>query len=195
MNSFFCDSGLNQTEVSDAMDSTDKSLANEQSEIVSLLYQTYRQDLLLHLQSIVKDRDVAEELLHDTFIRLSNMPAFNVIKKTRPFLITIARNLALDYLRQQKKRLVVEIDEGGLDIAAQLPEHLEMLVYERRKEQLKQAITDLPPRAKEALLLAKFKEMTLREVAKEMGISQTMVEKHLKTAIQKCRVAFGSETH
>lgn len=188
------DRDVDQDMISDSSANPQQTVAYEHSQIVSRLYNVHRQDLMQLLQSVVKDREVAEELLHDTFIKLTSMPTLDVIRKPRPFLIRVARNLALDYLRQQKSRPTVEIEEAGVELIAELPEHLEVVLKERRVVQLKQTIAELPPRAREALMLAKFREMTLREVAKEMGISQTMVEKHLKTALRKCRVALGSGT-
>ncbi|WP_315983989.1 sigma factor [Aliamphritea spongicola] len=93
---------MHQDEAGDARGQKDESGKLQNRADVSTLYTTYRQDLLLHLQSMVKDRDIAEELLHDTFIRVSKLPAISAIRKPRPFLIKTARNLALDYLRQQK---------------------------------------------------------------------------------------------
>ncbi|WP_315983706.1 sigma-70 family RNA polymerase sigma factor [Aliamphritea spongicola] len=87
------------------------------------------------------------------------------------------------------------MEEVDTELMAADPEHLDQLIKERRLQQLKCAVADLPPRAKEALMLAKYREMTLKEVAREMEISQTMVEKHLKTALQKCRTALISESH
>lgn len=195
MTSSYCDSPLHQEEAGDASGHQEASGKQQRSADVSELYSTHRQDLLLHLQSMVKDRDIAEELLHDTFIRVSRMPAISAIRKPRPFLIKTARNLALDYLRQQKARPAADMEDIDTELMAADPEHLEQLIKERRLQQLKSAVAGLPPRAREALMLAKYREMPLKEVAREMEISQTMVEKHLKTALQKCRTALISESH
>ncbi|WP_261840838.1 RNA polymerase sigma factor [Aliamphritea ceti] len=195
MNSFFCDSTLQKSDAGDTYEHPDRSDKTQQAIHISELYKAHRHALLLHLQAVVKDRDIAEELLQETFVRIAKMPAISVIQQPRPFLLKTARNLALDYIRQQKKRPTAELDEVDMEFVSQEPEHLDVLIKERRLKQLKQVVTDLPPRAKEALMLAKYREMTLKEVAREMDISQTMVEKHLKTALQKCRAALLSEKH
>lgn len=153
------------------------------------LYQRFRRDLLGHLQGLVKDPDIAEELMHDVFIRLSRMPGLGSIRQPRPFLFRVATNLAFDHLRQCQRLPESMSDAETLELESPDPGQLELLIRERRSRQLKQAIDQLPPRAKEALLLVRYREMTLREAATELGISQTMVEKHLKNALQKCRVA------
>lgn len=195
MNRIFCDSTLDPKGVCDEFGITQPSSSSKKEKVIAQLYQAHRQDILLQLLSMVKDRSIAEELLQDTFVRLSKMPGIEVIRQPRPFLMKIANNLALDYLRQLKKRPEIETEDACAELIDPLPEHMDLILKERRLKQLKHAINQLPSRAREALMLAKFREMTLKEVAKEMDISQTMVEKHLKTALQKCRIALTSETH
>ncbi len=191
----WCDSVADPIEQGESQGTDSPTQDNPQRTSLDALYREHRPALLQHLCALVKDADLAEELLHDTFIRLSKVPALSVIKKPRPFMLKIAHNLALDYLRKQKNRPTASSEEAVEEVIAPIPEHLELLVNERRTQQLKDAIAELPPRAKEALMLAKFREMTLKEVANEMNITQTMVEKHLKTALQKCRTALRSASH
>lgn len=168
---------------------------SRKEQAITRMYQTHRQDILLHLLAMVKNRAIAEELLQDTFVRLSKVPGIEVIRQPKAFLTKVATNLALDYLRQQKTTPTLESDEMFEELVSAQPEQLETLIKERRLDLLKQAISQLPERSKQALMLARFKEMTLKEVAREMDISQTMVEKHLKTALQKCRSALTSDMH
>lgn len=166
---------------------------------IDQLYQQHRQVLLNHLQSMVKDRHIAEELLHDVFVRVSGMPALDVIQKPRPFLLKVANNLALDYLRSQQKYADNHTGTIGEEGVPEAPDnsasHVDVLLREQQISDLKSAIRQLPDRTREALLLAKFREMPLKAVAKEMDISQTMVEKHLKNAIEKCRTALKRKQH
>ncbi len=171
------------------------SLAKQQKAVLEQMYQDYRQEVMQHLLSLVKNHSIAEELLQDTFVRLSKVPAIGMIRQPRPFLMKTASNLAMDYFRQQKKQPLLETEDACAEVIDPTPEQLELVVSARQNQQLKHAIQQLPPRAKEALMLAKFKEMTLKEVAREMAISQTMVEKHLKTALQHCRSALTSGGH
>ncbi|MBB1485413.1 RNA polymerase sigma factor [Oceanospirillum sediminis] len=195
MNRIFFDAALSAENFCDEPDTGDP-LKGRKEQVIARMYQQHRQDILSHLLTMVKNREIAEELLQDSFIRLSRVPGIEVIRQPRAFLTKIATNLALDYLRQQKKVPAFETTDDAFDsLIAPQPEQLDEVIKERHLNQLKQAISQLPDRAREALMLAKFKEMTLKEVAREMDISQTMVEKHLKTALQKCRAALTSDIH
>ena len=195
MNITFCDSTFDKRDNEEAHYEVSLPRAIEKKPDMEALYQQYRNTLLLQLKTLVKDHHIAEELLHDTFIRLSKMPALSAIRRPRPFLFTVANNLAFDYLRKQQQHPAPETENSLSELTDQAPEQLEVLIKEHQIKHLMQAISNLQSRAREALLLAKFREMTLREVAHEMGISQTMVEKHLKSAIHKCRTELNSETY
>ncbi|TBR41600.1 sigma-70 family RNA polymerase sigma factor [Marinomonas agarivorans] len=197
MSNFSCDLSILQDEVDNFVICTEGSEQQRCKEAISDLYCIYRKDLLLHLQMLVRDINIAEELLHDTFMRVFTMSSIRAIKKPRPFLMKVAHNLALDYLRQKKSKPTENIGEREveLDFIVEEPEYVDQLIKAHRLRYLRQAITNLPPRAKEALLLSKYREMTLKQVAQEMRISQTMVEKHLKTALEKCREAMCSKPH
>ncbi|WP_417552418.1 RNA polymerase sigma factor [Marinomonas fungiae] len=188
MSSIFLDSPVSKEDVLHKADISD-SRQSQKEQVIARMYQEHRQNILSHLLSMVKNRDIAEDLLQDTFVRLSNIPGIEVIRQPKSFLMKVATNLALDHLRQQQKKPVFETDEALEDLISPEPEHLEEVIKTRHLEQLQWAISQLPERAKEALVLARLQEMTLKEVAKEMDVSQTMVEKHLKNALQKCRSA------
>ena len=168
---------------------------NHKQVIIEKLYKDYREELLRHIQGMVNDHGIAEELLHEAFIRLSRMPALSTIRQIRPFLYKIATNLALDYLRASKREAGKESDDQLVDWESGEPGQLEQVVRFRHLEQLNKAIDELPPRAREALILSRLQEKTLKEVARELNISQTMVEKHLRNALKKCRQLMKPELH
>ncbi|WP_271271540.1 RNA polymerase sigma factor [Aliamphritea hakodatensis] len=161
----------------------------QQGGVLENWYRQYRQALLLQIQGQVKHRHIAEELLHETFIRLSRMPALDTIRQVKPFIHKVAGNVTVDYLRARHRTPETESDDILQEWASDDPGALESIALQREIDSLRAAIEQLPPRSKETLLLARFREMPLREVARELGISQTMVEKHLKNALQKCRHA------
>lgn len=157
------------------------------TDYIEALYLEHRSGLILHIQSMVREPEIAEELLHEVFIRITRMPALDTIRQIRPFLYKIASNLALDHIRARQRAPQTESDELLLEFEADEPAQLEQLVYARRVELLNKAIEELPPRAREALVLARLQEKTLKQVASELNVSQTMVEKHLRNALKKCR--------
>lgn len=67
-------------------------------------YEKYDKDLLYYLLSIVKDYHQAEDLMHETFLK-AYLKIHTLMKeaKVKPWLFSIAHNIAIDYLRKQNK--------------------------------------------------------------------------------------------
>ncbi|GGC04614.1 DNA-directed RNA polymerase sigma-70 factor [Marinobacterium zhoushanense] len=187
MTAKICDQALDPGHLKDEEEWSGSAPVQLHPMTLDTLYLRYRTGLLAHLQSMVRDVDIAEELLHDTFLRLSRMPGLGDINQPKAFLFRIAGNLAIDHLRQCRRAPEGAGESELEELESPEPDQLELLVQARRRRQLRQAIDQLPPRARETLLLVRYRELTLREAAQELGISQTMVEKHLKNALVKCR--------
>ncbi|TFH86232.1 RNA polymerase sigma factor [Billgrantia azerbaijanica] len=151
------------------------------------LYRRYRQELLAHLQGIVRDAEIAEDLLQESFVRLLRLPDAEAVRQPRPFLYRVASNLALDHLRRCRRLPEHESEAALMELISPAPEPWDELVQERQRSALGETLGRLSPRAREALVLVRYREMTGREAAREMGISQTMVEKHLGRALRQCR--------
>lgn len=160
---------------------------------IESLYRRYSKLVQQRIRSIVNDNEVAEELTQDVFIRISGSAALERIEHPRSFLLKIGTNLALDHLRERRRCPESESDEVLLNIGDERPDLPTALHRQRQVERLQQAIVALPPRAREALTLHKLQGLKLREVADELGISQTMVEKHIKNALLKCRAALQQD--
>jgi len=62
------------------------------------------------------------------------------------------------------------------------------------REQLDQAldvIRSLPPRTRDAFLLHRFEDLTYRQIADRLGVSVSMIEKHLAEALKRLKSARG----
>src|SRR5262245_1015661 len=76
-------------------------------------YQHYRQPLLAYLTRIVQDRDTAEELCHDSFVKvLQHWRERNQQQDVRAWLYRIAKNIAYDQLRRWRRRPNVPLSEA-----------------------------------------------------------------------------------
>ncbi len=56
---------------------------------------------------------------------------------------------------------------------------------------LEAAIADLPPRCREILVLRKFEDLSLREIATRLGIAEHTVESQLTKALHRCEKFFA----
>ena len=158
---------------------------------VARLYADVRAPLHRFITRKMQQREEAEDVVQEAFTRLFNeetAAARGIAEADSPvaYLYRIASNLAVDRLRQQKAR-VDEGDRGGGGEMDQqesaLPGPAQQSEAGERLRRLSRAIGALPPKRRQAFVLHKFRQMTYREVAHHLGISLSMVEKHITKAL------------
>ena len=157
----------------------------------------YYRELLNFLSRAVNDRHAAADLAQESYVRvLALQQSGEHVAEPRALLYRTARNLVIDRHRRGAVRgQAFESDagdDGGDDVfdtlaapAASEPETAAMSA--QAVEAMLAVIGDLPLRCREAFILHKFDGLPQAEVARRMGISVTMVERHIKLAMQACR--------
>ena len=147
----------------------------------------HQDELLRFIVRKVNCPETAQDIFQDTFVRYTNYPEKNQIENHRAFIFRIAANLVSDYERHNRVReRFHSTEDNELDTLPQ-QENLqpEQLVANlERLQRLAKAVSALPPRCREAFILVKFEELTYNQAAQRLGISVSMVEKHLSHAIK-----------
>lgn len=112
------------------------------------------------------------------------------IREPRPFLATIARRLVAHRHRRQV------LETGYLEMLAQLPQEqmpspeMQWMAIEAL-QQLDRALDSLPPRVKEAFLLAHLEELSYAAIAQRLGVSSSSVKQYLARANRQCLFAIA----
>ena len=84
----------------------------EEESKFEVLYKEYRSTMYNHAYGILKDKYLAEDAVHNAFLKLTkNLEKVNEIKckETRNYLVILVRGAAIDFYNQNKK--IVPIDE------------------------------------------------------------------------------------
>ncbi len=160
---------------------------NDRSVLVRLLL-THYEDLTGYLTRRLGSAGAARDVVHDTYLRLQGLEALPDLSNPRAYLFRIADNIALDRLRADSRRsrrfVAAELGESR---ESDEPNAEEILTQKQRVERLVRAIDELPPRQRDVFLMHKFDGLTHAEIAKRLGISKSMVEKHAMRALAYCR--------
>ncbi len=144
---------------------------------------------------MVKDRETAADLAQESYARvLAVERSGETIAEPRALLYRTARNLVIDGHRRSEVRgqnLSSDADASESAVAG-LPapgacEPEVAAMSSQAVEALLAAIGELPLRCREAFILHKFDGLSQAEVARQMGISVTMVERHIKLGMLACR--------
>ena len=157
------------------------------------LFNQHRQELHGRLVKIVHCPETAKDIVQETFIILAKTAHSQLIEHPRAFLFRVATNLALDHIKHSKvvQRHADTSSEFGDDHEAPSPERI--LTQQERLLQFKSIVEELPPRCRDAFILYKVHGLTYREIAAELDISQSGVEKHIMKGLAHCRRRFLEE--
>lgn len=158
-------------------------LAGDESALVQLI-RDYRDGLMLYLNGVVLDLHVAEELTEDTFLKLVlKKPRFSARCSFKTWLYTIGRNLALDYLRRNRKSTLC------LDDCPEIPDEADDLerryIQQENQILLHHAMKKLKPEYRQVLWLVYFEGFRCAEVGKIMGKSEATTQ----TLVSRARYA------
>ncbi|MEH3147669.1 MAG: sigma-70 family RNA polymerase sigma factor [Methylobacterium frigidaeris] len=136
----------------------------------------------------------AADAHQETYLRMLAALSRTNVEQPSAFLFQIANNVALRMRNRQRLegRLfqpASDADWAGIVDGYALPERQAMARQEIRR--LATAVDELPPRCREAFLLARIDGLSNGEVAARLNISRNMVEKHLIRALLHCRRRCG----
>ncbi|MFM8330971.1 MAG: RNA polymerase sigma factor [Candidatus Methylumidiphilus sp.] len=159
---------------------------------ITALYLAYRQELVNRLSRVVSCRETAQDIVQESFFVLARTAAAETVGQPRAFLHRTATHLAFDHLRHRK------VVERHAEIAAHTEESeqpsTEAEVSKAQwLELLRQVVSELPPRCRDAFILHKIQGLSYREVGEALGISQSAVEKHIIKGLAHCRARLGAD--
>ncbi|MGH6860328.1 MAG: sigma-70 family RNA polymerase sigma factor [Phyllobacterium sp.] len=149
-------------------------------------------ELVRHLTRKLGNAVVATDVAQDTYLRLQSVPAGIDIQSPRAFIFRVADNLAIDHLRKEASRARYFTTEQIPERAMDAPLQDRVLDYRQRLALLEQAIAELPPKCRETFLMHKYDGLSHAEIARELHISRSMVEKHIMKALAHCRDRLSS---
>jgi RNA polymerase sigma-70 factor (ECF subfamily) len=148
------------------------------------IYDAYRPRLYAFLLRMCRRREVAEDLLAETWLRLiARPPAPHAELKLAPWLFAVARNLFLSWRRWRLLDAERVGELARITLRAPPPEGpLDDLARSERERALERALARLPAPAREALLLVGGEGLTPSEAAAVCGIAPEAMRARLMRA-------------
>ena len=149
------------------------------------LYLSMRGSISRMVARIVPPDDV-EDIVQETYIRVRRVVIAQEIRHPRSYLYQTARNLALDSIKRVGNARGVEWQEDAHYAASEsssIPDGIDSSEDFRR---FCDSVQQLPQRARQVFVLKKVYGYTQREIASELDISESTVEKHVALAIRRC---------
>ncbi|MEJ2459975.1 MAG: RNA polymerase sigma factor [Novosphingobium sp.] len=129
--------------------------------------------------------DEARDLVHEAYVQLFQLTAWDQISNPAAYTVRIIRNCA--FQRMRRARIVRIRQFAGLeelDFPDPMPDSFAVAAEREEWQRLVAAVDALPPACRRVILMRKFDEMPPRVIAEKLGLSLSTVEKHLARGIR-----------
>lgn len=174
-----------------------RTKSNERDKIASVstaaleLDRSFRGPLVAYFLKRVKNRNEAEDLTQEVFVRLLNHPDKNNGQTIEGYVFTIAANLLRDRAKsvattQQRQAQRLDLLDEKDAVAPSLVEERNperVLVGRQTIQDVLDALTELGERTRDVFILARLENVQHREIAAMYGISVSAVEKMMMKAM------------
>ncbi len=182
-------SAAGQAELTDAITRARSGSSDAWGEI----YRQYAAPIFRFCRRALPSREDAEDATMEIFVKVREK--LGQYDPSRPFtawLYKVAANHCWDILRRRRVRQDLETGElEDLPLEHPDPSQLERLVAERTSQDLRAALDKLPARARMALVLRYYAEMSYDEIAEALGVRRAFVGVVLLRARHQLREALG----
>lgn len=183
---------LIEEEVRNVEPSALKHLSKMDEDTLRRLMEAYGQDVWNYIYFFTKKRDIADDLSQEVFLKAyTHIQQFRGESSVKTWLLSIARNMAMNYTRTAYFRKVLLVDfiqrkESSSSAEQQTMERMGM-------NQLWNIVFNLQPKFREVLLLEAHYGLSMKEIAEMLGISEGTVKSRLYRARAKVGEAWKEE--
>ncbi|MEL6675513.1 MAG: sigma-70 family RNA polymerase sigma factor [Bacteroidota bacterium] len=153
-----------------------------------VLLSRYKSKVFTTIYLIVKDRSVAEDLFQDVMIKVVRMiraGKYNEEGKFLPWVVRIARNLAIDYFRKMQRN-PIQHESEDYDIFNNLQRSEgsseDRIIREENARYIRKLIQRLPDKQREVLIMRSYADLSFKEIAEITDVS-------INTALGRMRYA------
>ncbi|MCC5887526.1 MAG: RNA polymerase sigma factor [Gammaproteobacteria bacterium] len=159
-------------------------MAEAKDRFISAMFARHGHALLRFLRARFRNEEEAADIAQEAWMRLYRLEHPQQLDNAKAFLFQAASNLAVDHLR----RVRLENDFAQSSAAEEAGPELERSVDAAEQLSIvEQAISELPVTTRQAFVMHRSRDMSYPEIARALGVSTSMVEKHIITALKHCR--------
>ncbi|MCZ6829008.1 MAG: RNA polymerase sigma factor [Gammaproteobacteria bacterium] len=176
-------------------------MSEEKAQFLQQLVENYGSSLERFLARKLDNPADAAEVAQEAFLRIYRLKHPEKLDNARAFLFQVASNLAVDQLRRRslhyrflktEESQSVDGEAGEATVGAASPEQI--LNAREKLTCIYAAIDELPAKCRQAFLLHRNSGMSYNDIARELDVSVSSVEKYILQALKQCRRALARYT-
>ena len=164
-------------------------------EAFGALVRRYRRELFNFLARFTGDPALADDVFQEAFLQMHvSGPKFDMSRRLKPWLFTIAANKARDALRSRTRRQAAPLDATVGDddehgayvnlIPANVPLPDEASLNLEARQVVQEIVSEMPAPLKTVLLLCYFHQFLYKEIAEMLGVPLGTVKSRLHAALK-----------
>ncbi len=159
-----------------------------QREELERIMEAYGRDLFSFCCFVTRDRQDAEKLYQDTFLKLyESREKLHIDKNAKSFLMSVALNLYRNYRRKRSVReriagTAYSAEESWREVPDERENVEERALAGEACRALREAVRRLPDKYRLPVLLYYMENLTQREIARLMGLPEETVKTRLRRA-------------
>jgi RNA polymerase sigma-70 factor (ECF subfamily) len=143
---------------------------------------------MLKLQRLLCRRgrsiDDAQDLIQESFLRLHIYSGETDVGQKEAFLVRTALNLSIDQHRRQRVAAIVPFEWNAMPLVDPYPTPDMICADRERLGHFRAGLLDLSPRQREVFYLNRVEGLSTTQVAQQLGLSVSMVEKYATKAMR-----------
>ena len=160
------------------------------------LVRRYRRELYNFLARFTGDASLAEDVFQETFLQLHvSAGTFDMSKRLKPWLFTIAANKARDAMRRSARRQAAPLDAAVRSdqdshttyadlMPAEIPQPIETLVNLETRQVVVNIVNEMPENLRVVLVLCYFQSLPYKEIAETLHVPLGTVKSRLHAAVK-----------
>jgi RNA polymerase sigma-70 factor, ECF subfamily len=150
------------------------------------LYERHAQALYAFVLNLTRDEADTSDIIQEIFRRLASRPnPLAGVRQERPFLLRLAHNLAVDFIRRRaaRSRSAEALAADAVDMFAPADEPDEQAF----RLELAEALAELPPDQRAVVHLKLWEELTFEQIGQTLGISANTAASRYRYGVDKLR--------
>ncbi|WP_242672070.1 RNA polymerase sigma factor [Stutzerimonas kirkiae] len=163
-------------------------MSNMTTEELEQAFKAHARELRVFLYRRLKSMETAADLSQETYLRLLRQPPREPVENLRALIFRIGRNLAIDHVRIRDSR---ERHDQGLaylyEVTGESPQLIDLIAADEDLRVLSEAVQRMGEPGRSIFMKCRLQGMAYKDVARELGVSLSTVEKHLAGALDFLR--------
>ena len=164
-------------------------LKNSDEAAFTEMYERYWEKMTMHVLKVIQSPEDTGDIVQEVFVSIWKRRSEIVISGALgAYLLKSVRNLSIRYIEKNtsKRNFLTSLSQMFSETAPAAQDDVE---YEELEGKIANAVSKLPPKMQEVFILSRREHLSYKEIAKQMGITETTVKKQVSNAIKIIRNA------